>query len=97
MTMLKTMAAMAGITLASHLGLTSAISKVLSRILGCSTCSTFWGCLAFLVLTGEDPAIAAILSITAAYASNWLLPLLIAAQNEYDKLWQKLTNQRRKE
>lgn len=91
MIILKAIAVMIGVTFACHLGLVEAISKVLSKIMDCSMCSTFWSCLVFLTISGEDPINAAIVSIFAAYVSNWINFVLIILQHKYDEIWQRLT------
>lgn len=82
-------------TLAQHLGLTEAMAKVASKIASCSMCCTFWSCVLLLVMIGEDPAIAAMLSILFAYASHWFVLILIWLQTKYNQLWQKLTRHKR--
>ena len=94
-TILETIAVMTGVTIACHLGLTEAISKVLSKIMVCSMCSTFWACIVTLVISGHDPINAAIVSVIAAYASNWLTFVLITLQEKYNEIWQRLENKKK--
>ena len=77
-------------TTASHLGLPQAIAKVMSKILGCHKCLSFWLTLTIMWYI-DCPAIYAVsLSLLAAYASNWFVLVLIQLNKWYEELWQKL-------
>lgn len=92
-------AVMIGATLAHHLGLTEAVAKVASNVLmkvaSCNMCCSFWLCLFVLIIEGEAPIFAALmLSILAAYASNWFVLLLVLSQQIYNSIWQRLSKGR---
>ena len=86
-----------GMTLAVHLGLTSSIARVASRIARCNMCATFWFTLVILLLCETHPLVAALLSILGSYASNWLLFLLIILQRKYDEIWQRINKPKTKD
>lgn len=77
-------------TMAQHLGLTEAIAKIVLKIAQCNMCCTFWTCVFFLWVFGCPFVIAALLSIVAAYISNWFVLLLVWIEKIYQKLWQRL-------
>lgn len=87
---LTAVAVMVAATLAQHLGLTQAISRVISKIAGCNMCCTFWLCLLVLILADVKLHEAALLSILSAYASHWFVFVLLHLQTIYDKLWQRM-------
>ena len=74
---------------AQHLGLTDAVSKVLTKILKCPRCLSFWAVLAVLLWLRCNLIIAIGLSILMAYLSVWTGLLLVLASKLYDRLWQK--------
>lgn len=76
-------------TLAQHLGLSEAVAKVVSKILKCPRCLSFWTVLFVLVILDHDPVIAVGLSILMAYLSIWSGLLLIKLNDLYERLWQK--------
>lgn len=75
--------------LAQHLGLTDAVSKILTKILKCPRCLSFWAVLAVLLWLRCNLIIAMGLSILMAYLSVWIGMLLVLASKLYDRLWQK--------
>lgn len=77
-------------TLAQHLGLTEAIAKVMMKIAQCNMCCTFWSCIFVLFILDCPLHIAPLLSILAAYISNWFILLLVWIEKKYHKLWQRL-------
>ena len=81
---------MVGAILGQHLGLFEAISRIVFKISKCPKCSTFWVCLAILLFSGDNPIIAIILSIVAAYMSHWVGLLLILLNQLYNKIWENL-------
>lgn len=86
-------AVMVTATMAQHLGLTEAIAKVALKISKCHMCCTFWASMLVLFSNGVSLAESALLSIFAAYMSNWLVMLLSVIEYIYHKLWQRLTRQ----
>lgn len=78
--------------IAIHLGLSTAIAKILTKILSCSKCLTFWSSLCLLYMLGCNIVIAVLLSLIGAYISNWLALILIRFNQKYEKLWQRLNN-----
>ena len=91
---LTALSVMVCMTLAQHLGLTSAIAKVISKVASCPMCSTFWGSLAILSFIGEELHISAMLSILVAYGSNWFVIVLLVLQEKYNQLWQRMTKRK---
>lgn len=79
-------------TIAVHLGLSVAIGKVLTKILSCPKCLTFWSCLGILFLCGCNIFIAVVLSLLGAYVSSWFALLLIKLNQKYNELWQRLND-----
>ena len=77
-------------TLAVHLGLPDAIAKVVSKVMQCHKCLTFWSTLIVLTYLGTDVFIAALLSIFAAYMSDWFGMLLVMLNKLSDQIWQRL-------
>lgn len=77
-------------TVAVHLGLPQAISKVLVKVLGCYKCLSFWTTLIVLQLSGFSLQVAIPLSFLAAYISGWFAILLGFINKLYDKLWQRM-------
>ena len=84
------------VMLAHHLGLVTKVADVISQIAGCCRCSVFWAVLAATVITGVEPLLCVLASIVLAYASEWASLCLFAAYKLYDKLWQKIKNQHRR-
>ena len=74
--------------LAQHLGLSEAIAKVVSKILKCPRCLSFWTVLFALLALGCDAFIAMGLSILMAYLSIWIGLPLGMLNNLYKRLWQ---------
>lgn len=77
-------------TLAVHLGLPDAIAKVISKVMQCHKCLSFWSTLIVLTYLGADIIIAALLSIFAAYMSNWFAMLLVMFNKLSEKIWERL-------
>lgn len=94
MAILTAVAVMVCATLAQHLGLTEAISKVCTKISACSMCCSFWCTLTVELLATSEPwHIAILLAVLAAYASHWLSLLLYSISNQYEQLWRKMNHQ----
>ena len=77
-------------TLAVHLGLPQAIAKVISKICSCHKCLSFWICLIAMAYVGFPLVLTLLLSLLAAYASNWFAIILVMLNRIYDKLWEIL-------
>lgn len=75
--------------MAQHLGLSDAVAKVLSKILSCPRCLSFWSVLFVLVILGCNLIIAMGLSVLMAYLSIWIGLLLGKLNDLYEKLWQR--------
>jgi hypothetical protein len=75
--------------LAHHLGLSEAISKVISKVLKCPRCLSFWTVLFVLALQGYDLLFAIGLSLLMAYLAIWSELLLGLLNQLYEKLWVK--------
>lgn len=77
-------------TIAVHLGLPQATEKVASQICKCNKCLSFWVTLGGLLFFGSNITLAILLSLVMSYASNWFSLILIALNNLFDKIWEKL-------
>ena len=87
--LLTALIAMLAATMAHHLGLSEAVAKVISKILKCPRCLTFWFVLFVLFACGCNILIAIGLSILMAYLSIWIgLPLGVL-NDLYERLWQR--------
>lgn len=75
--------------LVQHLGLSEAIAKVVSKILKCPRCLSFWTVLFALLVLGCDIVIAVGLSVLMAYLSIWIGLPLGMLNDLYERLWQK--------
>ena len=84
------------VMLAHHLGLVTKVADVASQIAGCCRCSVFWAVLAAMAITGVEPLLCVLAAIVLAYASEWASLCLFAANQLYDKLWQRIKNQHRR-
>lgn len=84
--------AMVVATLAVHLGLPQAISKVVAKVFGCYKCLSFWTTIVVLQLSGFSLQVAIPLSFLSAYLSGWFIMLLDIINKIYEDLWQKLNN-----
>ena len=78
-------------TVATHLGLSQAIGTVVTKVCKCHKCLSFWLTLFGLIVAGCPVVIAALLSLLAAYVSNWLVLLLIKLNHLYELLWERLS------
>lgn len=83
-------AVMVAATLMQHLGLTVAIGKVVTKVLGCYMCCTFWAVLGVLLWHGCGVLTAGLLAIIAAYASNWVALVLAWVDKKFDELWRRM-------
>ena len=84
------------VMLSHHLGLITKVADVISQIAGCCRCSVFWAVLAATVITGVEPLLCVLAAIVLAYASEWASLCLFVANQLYDKLWQRIKNQHRR-
>ena len=87
--LLTALIAMLVATLAHHLGLSEAVAKVISKILKCPRCLTFWFVLFVLFACGCNILIAIGLSILMAYLSIWIGLPLGMLNDLYERLWQR--------
>jgi hypothetical protein len=67
-----------------HLGLTEAISKVVSKVAKCHICCSFWSVLSVLLLLHYDLITTVLLSAIMAYFSNFMLFVLLGGQRLYN-------------
>lgn len=81
-------------TIMVHLGLPTAILKVVSKIASCHKCLTFWSSLGILLYVGCDILLAMLLSLLGAYSSNWFALLFVELAKQYDKLWHALNKKK---
>lgn len=77
-------------TIAVHLGLSVAIGKILTKILSCPKCLTFWSSLCLLYLLNCNLVIAVLLSLLGAYLSGWFALIIVKLNKKYEELWQRL-------
>ena len=77
-------------TVAAHLGLSQAIGVVVTKVCKCHKCLSFWLTLLVLIAAGCPVVPAALLSLFAAYMSNWFALVLIKLNDIYEKIWQRL-------
>lgn len=87
--LLTALIAMLVATLAHHLGLSEAVAKVISNILKCPRCLSFWIVLFVIFMYGCNILIAIGLSLLMAYCSIWAELLLGTLNRLYEKLWQR--------
>ena len=76
--------------LAHHLGLPQAIAAVVAKVARCPICLTFWATLFVLMLTGSDFIVAVMLSVLAAYLSNYWGLVTMLLQKLYSYLWKRI-------
>lgn len=76
--------------LAGHLGLLDYASSVLSKVVGCSKCMTFWMVVVILLCQEHNPVITVTLAMLYAYVSLWFELLLGALNQLYDWIWEKI-------
>lgn len=79
---------------ANHLGLSEAVSSVLSKVLRCPKCLSFWGTLFILLYLGEKSIVAVGLSVAISYLSHWFGLLLIFLNKKYNQLWERINKGR---
>lgn len=77
-------------TVAVHLGLPQAIAGVVTKICRCHKCLSFWLTLIGLTLIGCPLDLVVLLSIAAAYMSDWLGMLLVVINKISNKIWERL-------
>ena len=81
---------MVAATVSVHLGLPQAIAGVLMKISKCHKCLSFWLTLLGLLWLGCPIVHAALLSLLAAYLSNWFAVLMVVLNKLYERLWERL-------
>ena len=77
-------------TMAVQLGLPQAISSIVRKVCECHKCLSFWSTLIVLLYFGSDIFVAVLLSIVAAYISNWTAIALIILNKIYEKVWERV-------
>lgn len=77
-------------TVSVHLGLPQAIVGVVRKICECHKCLSFWLTLLGLLLMGTPILYAALLSLFAAFLSNWFAMLLVILNNLSERLWERI-------
>lgn len=83
------------VVLMHHMGLTSAIADVISKIMGCAKCVTYWSCMVVLYAYGCSIFIAIVISAVLAYTALWCGPILERLNDIHNELW-KRNRERRK-
>lgn len=84
------LAVMVVATIAQHLGLTEAVTRILSRIARCPKCCTFWLVMVVLIYEGYDPLLTAFTALISAYLSLWFAVVLYQISIFYNRLWQRV-------
>lgn len=80
---------MVAATMAVHMGLPQEIAKVITKILGCHKCLSFW--LVLVVTATIGPLwLALLLSLLSAYLSDWFALVLVTFNKINERLWEKL-------
>lgn len=77
----------------NHLGLIEAIEDVIDHklpILDCPKCSSYWGVLAFTLVTTHDVISSLAISFLASYAAIWLELLEGIIDTLYTKIYDKV-------
>lgn len=77
-------------TLAVHMGLPQEIAKMITKVYSCHKCLSFWISLIAMAIVGCPLWLELLLSLFAAYVSNWFSLLLILLNKIYNKIWQRL-------
>lgn len=78
--------------LAQHLGLTEAVSSVITKVARCYKCTCFWVVLMTMLYFGYDIHYVIALSLICAYLSNWLGLGFAVLNKIYNKIWQRINN-----
>lgn len=73
-----------------HLGLPQAIAAVVTKVCKCHKCLSFWVTLLGLLWYGTPLLHAVLLSVFAAWLSNWFALLVIMFNKIYEDLWERL-------
>lgn len=94
MMILFAIAVMISCTIAVHLGLPQAVSRVVGKVCQCHKCLSFWSVLIVLAITGTNIIVAAMFAIVLSYLSNWFAMLMVWLNDKYDRIWQRLNQKR---
>lgn len=81
------LAIMVASTLIVNLGLGEAMADVLSKILKCPVCLTFWSNMASMYYYDADITTMLVLSISMAYLSNYFGLVVYGLNLLYDRIW----------
>lgn len=81
---------MVAATMIQHMGLAQAVAKVITKILSCHVCFTFWSCLCWGFMNANEPVTVIALSILMAYLSNWFVMLLVLINDKSEEIWHRL-------
>ena len=86
--------------IAHHLGFFDALLSILTKVLKCYKCCTFWvvlsSLLSTLICTPKNVLIAVVIAFAAAYLSHWIMLLFGELNILYNKLWQRQEKRRTK-
>ena len=82
--------------IAHHLGFFDALLSILSKVLKCYKCCTFWVVLSSLICTQKNVLTAIVIAFAAAYLSHWIMLLFGELNIIYNKLWQRQEKRRTK-
>ena len=77
--------------IAHHLGFFDAVLSIITKVLRCYKCCTFWVVLSSLLsslnCTPKNVLIAVVIAFAAAYLSHWIMLLFGELNIIYNRLW----------
>ena len=82
--------------IAHHLGFFDALLSILTKVLKCYKCCTFWVVLSSVICTQKNVLIAIVIAFAAAYLSHWIMLLFGELNIIYNRLWQRQEKRRTK-
>jgi hypothetical protein len=83
--------------IAHHLGFFDALLSILSKVLKCYKCCTFWVVLCTLLYYNSSRVLAAVvIAFAAAYLSHWIMLLFGELNMIYNRLWERQEKRRTK-
>jgi hypothetical protein len=83
--------------IAHHLGFFDALLSILTKVLKCYKCCTFWVVICTLLYYNNSRVLTAVvIAFAAAYLSHWIMLLFGELNIIYNRLWQKQEKRRTK-
>lgn len=86
--------AMTATLIAHHIGFFEAVLSVISQVLECYKCCTFWTVLWLLLYLYQEPLYAVVVAFCAAYSSHWIMLILGELNILYNKIWESQEKRR---